>query len=819
MEMVQFRELTERYKLEKILKSTRGGTVLRAADLSSGQALAIKLIPLGSSTALEAVAAELERLAGTLTALRHPALPAVVDSGITSDGSAFLAMELLEGKGLDGLTGAPPARVLALLEQALNGLEVLAGKGLAHGSVSPDNLLVVDTPEGERVKLLGLGSTIFRPGPAADWQGDVLAFAETACRVLGLTVGAGDTPVVQIPLSLSFSLENDEALRQVLERALRTNPAERPSYRELREGLRLAVGRSGLPEPAPRVAAPAPAALTPPSLLSFEPPGPAPVIQAVPPPMPAMAPPAAMPPIRPQAAQPPPFLVPAAAPAPATFAAAAPPPPLMTASAPEPSALLEPPPSSEGDLLSLDDSLLDALMAPLPQAPSQPEPSPARKGKVLPLPVRQTTPAGGTGMSRPEPARTGFLRRPAVLGAIAGIVLLAGGGLGVFWFLKRGPAAETAAPVAAVPSGPPQRPAAERLEEALAWFAQGEDNRARLALESFTAADQASLSPARCKTLRAIEETLAITAVENLPRDLSAGLAAGDLGRLRTAVRAGEAILAELSPEVQQSYQKAKNVVEIYEQARAAAKDEKKAVVLERFASLDALLPDLSDPEDLRNKAAAALESKAEALVREAKYDEALAQLAPVITSWPDRTGLKQRVASYETYKQNEDDQKQLLTVLPGVERRKKPHEGLEAIAAVDPTPHLSPRFAEARKRFEEQLQALDRQPPQVILRDGYFLEYSRGTVHELSFRVMDDYLVKEVKFFARPEGGRMREMPLEVSRTGNYTVQIVPAVHGNGTVEFYVSATDSSGHKGAFGTEDRPQRLTRQQGFNRLVQ
>ncbi|HSF38249.1 MAG TPA: hypothetical protein VLT87_00565, partial [Thermoanaerobaculia bacterium] len=73
--MVQFRELTERYKLEKILKSTRGGTVLKATDLSSGRALAIKLIPLGPSTPLEASAAELERLAGTLMALRHPALP------------------------------------------------------------------------------------------------------------------------------------------------------------------------------------------------------------------------------------------------------------------------------------------------------------------------------------------------------------------------------------------------------------------------------------------------------------------------------------------------------------------------------------------------------------------------------------------------------------------------------------------------------------------------------------------------------------------------------------------------------------------------
>ena len=106
-----------------------------------------------------------------------------------------------------------------------------------------------------------------------------------------------------------------------------------------------------------------------------------------------------------------------------------------------------------------------------------------------------------------------------------------------------------------------------------------------------------------------------------------------------------------------------------------------------------------------------------------------------------------------------------------------------------------------------------------MLLRDGYFLEYARGTVHELSFRVSDDYLVKEVKFYARPQGGRMRELPLEVSRTGYYTVLISPQVHQNGPVEFYVEALDFSGHRGSFGTEDRPQVLNRQQGFNRLVQ
>ena len=63
----------------------------------------------------------------------------------------------------------------------------------------------------------------------------------------------------------------------------------------------------------------------------------------------------------------------------------------------------------------------------------------------------------------------------------------------------------------------------------------------------------------------------------------------------------------------------------------------------------------------------------------------------------------------------------------------------------------LAARFAAARKQLEDQLAQLDKNPPQLVLRDGFLLEYSRGTVVELSFRATDDYEVKSVKLMARP--------------------------------------------------------------------
>ena len=86
---MQFRELTDRYQLEKILKSNRFGTVLRASDTRSGRTVAVKQITVTSPARLVAEAPAFERLAAALAELEHPALPVVFDSGFTADGAAW----------------------------------------------------------------------------------------------------------------------------------------------------------------------------------------------------------------------------------------------------------------------------------------------------------------------------------------------------------------------------------------------------------------------------------------------------------------------------------------------------------------------------------------------------------------------------------------------------------------------------------------------------------------------------------------------------------------------------------------------------------
>ena len=819
---MQFRELTERYQLQKILKSTRFGTVLRATDTQTGGAVAVKLITLGNTVGNTlgntvgdspglAAAPEFERLAAALTGLGHPNLPAVLDSGFTTDGSAFLVMELLEGKGLDALAGVPPARVLTLIGQTLNGLEALARHGLAHHNLSPDNVFLV-VSGGDQVKLLGLGSSLFQPqgavggastenarfrapelaaGGPADGRADLFSLALVACHALGATVGFGDAPVVQLPLAVSFELESDEALRQALERSLRSNPAERPTPGEIREALRRALGGAvaAVAAMAPRpVAAPAP---TP--------------VQATP-----------IPPIAPISTAPP-LLTPVAAAAPELLSNPLP--------ALEPAAAPAAESEQDGELLSaVDDEILNALLSvpDPPPRPAEPAGARGRTAKVVPFqrgPKAQAPAAERPAASPPPGGLAALLRKPAVVGAIAGLLVLCG--LAAFWLLrgsKEEAAAAPAVPAASLPK-PPTEPPVAQLEEAKLLFGQGDDRGARRVLRSIPFGEQGLLSAQGCRELGALEETLALTAFERLPSDLASGLKSGDMDVLQSAVETGTAQESGLAPEVRADLDRARGAVEAYAQAWAASGRRENAQVLEHFGALTALLPKASDPDGLRDKAAQALETQAEALIGEAKYAEALAKIGPVQKSWPDRAGLEERLDRYQTWQRTQKEQETLLANLPTIERRKKPWEGLQALQDVEPTPNLAPRFAEARARLENLLARLDGQPPQVVLRDGYLLDYSRGNAVELSFRATDDYEVRGVKVLARPEGGKFRELPIEKARAGYYTVMINPGFHQNGTVDLYAVATDLSGHEGSLGSRDKPLQLKRKQGFERLIQ
>lgn len=472
----------------------------------------------------------------------------------------------------------------------------------------------------------------------------------------------------------------------------------------------------------------------------------------------------------------------------------APAPPAPLAARPSPSVSPE-----DGELLSaITDEVLNALDGGGPPPPSSPPPA-----------VMQGRAAAA---AAPEKAPVNRQKLAILFGGLAALLLVAL--LVGVWWLNRGPS-DSAAPagVEAPPPPPTASPQAVmvRVNQAVVLLAQGEEDQARKLVEELTYSDQSGLPPEACAKLSELEGTLELLALERLPDDLERGLAAGDLGMLRATVGRGAGLGSALPAGLRGDFETAKRLVELHRLAEVDASEGKHEAVLRRMAELKSLSSKLSDPLDLREKAAAAVEKQAEELATSAQYDMALGKLEPLLSTWSDRPGLSARAAGYRSARDDEAKQQALLDAIPAWERRRKPHEPLEALSKIKPTPHLAAKIEEARKRLTDQLGTLDQQPPTVELRPGFGLEYSRGNPVRLEFKVRDDYEVRGVTMWARPPGGKMKEMKLEHHKGISFwSVDIPVSYHQNGTVELYLKSTDRSGHEGWFGTTSKPMKLTR---------
>jgi serine/threonine-protein kinase len=105
-----------------------------------------------------------EREAQALSALAHPNVVPVTDSGI-DDGIPYLVMELLQGKTLQELLKGGPLplwRALDIARQTLRGLGFAHGKGIVHRDLKPANVFLQELPDqDDHVRLLDFGMVKF----------------------------------------------------------------------------------------------------------------------------------------------------------------------------------------------------------------------------------------------------------------------------------------------------------------------------------------------------------------------------------------------------------------------------------------------------------------------------------------------------------------------------------------------------------------------------------------------------------------------------------------------------------------------------------
>jgi serine/threonine-protein kinase len=168
------RKLDGRYEMLGRLGEGGVGVVYRARQVHLGREVAIKVLH-KDAAAIPEWRRRFEREAQALSALAHPNVVPVTDSGI-DNGVPFLVMELLQGKTLADLLKEGPLplwRALDIARQLLRGLAFAHGKGIVHRDLKPANVFLQQLPDqADHVRLLDFGMVKFLEkadsGPMAD---------------------------------------------------------------------------------------------------------------------------------------------------------------------------------------------------------------------------------------------------------------------------------------------------------------------------------------------------------------------------------------------------------------------------------------------------------------------------------------------------------------------------------------------------------------------------------------------------------------------------------------------------------------------------
>jgi Tol biopolymer transport system component len=119
------------------------GEVYRARDERLKREVAVKVLPAELSSDEER-RARFEREARAASALSHPNILTIYDIG-SSNGTVYIAMELVEGGTLKDLTASGPVPTRKLLElgtQIADGLAAAHAAGIVHRDLKPANVMI-----------------------------------------------------------------------------------------------------------------------------------------------------------------------------------------------------------------------------------------------------------------------------------------------------------------------------------------------------------------------------------------------------------------------------------------------------------------------------------------------------------------------------------------------------------------------------------------------------------------------------------------------------------------------------------------------------
>jgi len=338
----------------------------------------------------------------------------------------------------------------------------------------------------------------------------------------------------------------------------------------------------------------------------------------------------------------------------------------------------------------------------------------------------------------------------------------------------------------------------------------GDLKTAQIALDAFTPDLERLLDGAGLASLARLREQVASQRRTGLSQDLRKALAAGNVRGLRDVLNAlsrEEIAAISRDQDVAAALDEARRIVNLQTQMVKAQKDGNNQEALELATTLLGLVKRSSQATETREKAAAAIEAEADGLANRGNFDLAFARLEVIRRLWPERPGLATRTSHIRGEQAALQKLEATLAGIQKSEEEQKPEKGLDALAALTVPPSLQARVAQIRERLQSQLAQLDSSPPKVEIKRGAKLEYEKGKPGQIPLQAWDDHGVKSVKVFARAEGST-NYTEVSVNRgagSNEYVAEVPLSLHGNKTVQFYVVASDYSGHTTPLGSADKP--------------
>jgi len=157
--------LGERYEVVRELGRGGMGVVYACYDRATGAKVALKRVDRPGREVKTGETFWFHQEARALASLDHPAIVRGRDFGVLDDGSPYLVMDLIAGRSLWSLMEFGPVPwpiTWSIIDQVLSALAHAHARGVIHGDLKPQNILVETTGAGEiagdpRVHVLDFG--------------------------------------------------------------------------------------------------------------------------------------------------------------------------------------------------------------------------------------------------------------------------------------------------------------------------------------------------------------------------------------------------------------------------------------------------------------------------------------------------------------------------------------------------------------------------------------------------------------------------------------------------------------------------------------